>query len=159
MTFPFPFIVPGAAAAAASGFGALVTMASDLTAQNYTAPRILSFDTETYDDGGWHDNVTNNSRLTVPSGVTKVRIAAQVSGTGINADVAKSIEIYKNGAAMSPQVYLMDSHISGAPSDRVQSYVADVTAGDYFEVRYLLGSDVSTNIIAAQTWFAIETVE
>ncbi|MGZ8337918.1 MAG: hypothetical protein ACXWU1_14775, partial [Allosphingosinicella sp.] len=47
----------------------MVRKAADQTAANYSAGGFVAWDQEVYDDGGWHNNAVNNSRLTVPSGV------------------------------------------------------------------------------------------
>ena len=59
---------------------------------------VLPFAGETFDVGGFHDNVTDNSRLTVPSGEAgKYWMAARVHWTPSSADrVATNIKI--NGA-------------------------------------------------------------
>jgi len=47
--------------------GVLVTKTAtqNITTNTYT---VISYNSETYDVGGYHDNTTNNSRLTVPAG-------------------------------------------------------------------------------------------
>ena len=51
----------------ASFTGVLVTKTAtqNITTSTYT---VVSYNSETYDVGGYHDNATNNSRLTVPAG-------------------------------------------------------------------------------------------
>src|SRR2546422_699850 len=48
--------------------GALVKLAANLTAQNFSAGPFIGWTAEVYDTDSIHDNTTNNSRLSVPSG-------------------------------------------------------------------------------------------
>jgi hypothetical protein len=85
-------------AGGASFSGASVGSSSDQTIANttYTA---LTWNTETFDVGGYHDNATNNSRITIPSGKAGyygVNAWCQVDN---NTNGSRSIVIYKNGVA------------------------------------------------------------
>ena len=49
-------------------------------AQTVNSATVLAFDTETFDQGGLHDNSTNNSRITIPStGVYMITFEAAVT--------------------------------------------------------------------------------
>lgn len=140
--------------------GALVKKAADLTAQNVTAGAVITFDTETYDIGGWHDNVTNNARLTVPAGVTKVRVSAQVRTEAGTAADWRQIFISKNGTAAYAGVPIQFFEPGSAQlMTGIQSGVLEVVPGDYFQLHVQTESDTSVDIDEAQTWFAIEAVE
>jgi hypothetical protein len=56
-----------AAPAAASFVGCLLTKTDDQSIANATLTKI-SFDSEVFDTDGFHDNSTNNTRITIPSG-------------------------------------------------------------------------------------------
>src|SRR5687767_11840600 len=47
--------------------GALVKKSIDQTTADYSTSTAVAFDEEEYDIGGYHDNSTNNTRLTVPA--------------------------------------------------------------------------------------------
>jgi hypothetical protein len=70
-----------------------------LTSGTITA---LTWNVETNDSNGFHDNVTNNSRVTIPAGyagrylISTTLTYDQSSGAG-----ARFIRLYKNGAAVS----------------------------------------------------------
>jgi hypothetical protein len=55
------------AAAGSSFSGAFVTKNATQTISTINTYFALTFQAETYDVGGYHDNTTNNSRLTVPT--------------------------------------------------------------------------------------------
>jgi hypothetical protein len=123
----------------------------------------INFDGESYDTDSIHDTVTNNSRLTVPSGVTKVRLCAQVNfQTGSTTAAFRSIEIAKNGAltyAGTPKFNLEDQFGIG----QVFSPVVSVVAGDYFTAQAYQASGGSMLILGTAsgslTWFAMEIIE
>lgn len=123
---------------------------------------VVGFDSEAYDTDTIHDTSTNNSRLTVPSGVTRVKLKAKVqakvtSGTDIQ------IYFYKNGS---------NAFAGNATSSNVGSTAYDyfpietptitVAATDYFEIYVYSDDDVLTVNHASSgysTWFAMEIIE
>ncbi len=140
--------------------GALVRKAADETAVNMTAGTIISWDTEAYDTDGFHDNSTNNHRLTVPSGATKVRLTAGLRLASFTADLWAFVTIIKNsGASFDGQP--RQSVETGLTSANVNllSPVIVVTPGDYFEVQVTVETDTTVDVTAATSWFAIEVIE
>lgn len=141
--------------------GALVTKLADQTGANYTSsPTYIAFDSESYDTDAIHDNVTNNSRLTVPSGVTKIRLKGQASLNNHTANKFTLLAIDKNGAttAYVGQAAITVFFDSAFPIVNASSPVITVTAGDYFQLRLLVETDTSVDVIKDQTWFAMEIV-
>jgi hypothetical protein len=141
--------------------GALVTKAADQTAANYSANAAIGWDSESYDTDTIHDNVTNNSRLTVPSGVTKVRILGQLHLTSVTSSDACTARLGKNGGVDN---YLgATSHLDGTASATrripLASPILTVTAGDYFELFLITGGDTSITVEADSSWFAMEIIE
>jgi hypothetical protein len=116
---------------------------------NYSAGVTLTWDSEDYDEGGWHDNSTDNSRLTVPAGVTRV-------------DIEIYVEVITAGTNRESLLYLLidNGHPDGAPrTRRFQSgagasasadymRVTDipVTPGQYLEARLIWTVDTSISI-------------
>lgn len=96
------------------------------------------------------------TRLTVPTGVTKVKVSASARLTG--SGVLLQAAFLKNGAASAGL---------GTQSGTVQdifvgSDVLDVVAGDYFEVQLFTGSGATVEATTsgiARTWFAMEVIE
>jgi hypothetical protein len=115
----------------------------------------LTFDSEVADTDGWHDNVTNNSRLTVPSGVTLVRIVANYATNGQSGQAV--FNCTKNGSGFAGG-FARDCDLStGIDLLNGVSAVLVVTTGDYFEVQALTNS-ASTVSADENTWFSIEEV-
>jgi hypothetical protein len=141
-----------------SGFsfsGALVKLSGNLSAVNHSAGNVaIPFDVETYDYGGWHDNVTNNTRFTVPANVAFVLIAGCVERQNVVANSYCQAEIFKNGASLSPSMSVNNYTGDTVPITNVSSTVIAVTAGDYFELMDFCG-DSSIDIVVTQTWFNI----
>jgi hypothetical protein len=141
--------------------GALVKKAADQTAANYTAGANVAWDAEDYDTDAIHDNVTNNSRLTVPSGVTKIRLSAAIevlAGTlGTNNFVL--LTITKNGANFPGRPGQLVSSGHNGAFVNVVSPVVTVTAGDYFQANLVIQTDTSVTIESDTSWFAMEIVE
>lgn len=92
---------------------------------------VVPFDVEVYDDSNWHNNSTNNSRITVDY---TGRVNLQVNLFGSTSAAAYSlVQIFKNGGT---QVAVSDSYISGITGAHGVSMSVDTecTSGDYFEV-------------------------
>lgn len=139
--------------------GALVRKAADQTAANYTTATAVAWDQEVYDEGGWHDNVTNNSRLTVPSGVTRIRLHASMYVTNNTSNTFMAIFFRKNGSdSYDGASHIIISIAANTSLTANSSPVLAVTAGDYFEVFFQSQSDTSITIDAARSHFAIEAV-
>lgn len=131
---------------------AVVRKSADQTSVTSAA---VSFNTEDADTHGFHDTVTNNERLTVPSGITRVRVSGNIVTGSYNGQA--ELVMRKNGS----------SDVVGVPSERVSgtgnklinlfSPPINVSPGDYFDLLATLAS--SSSILAEQfTWFAIEEV-
>jgi hypothetical protein len=127
-------------------FGALVYPSADSGSLNLTVTaQAVPFNAETngYDISNWHDTVTNNTRLTVPSGVSAVAVMAQVSlsnNTGFY-----TFEIFKNGAALTQRSAQSDADTSSLGMKQIYLPYVTVTAGDYFEVFVSIVTDTSVN--------------
>lgn len=142
--------------------GALVRKTGNQALSTGFPGDVLTWDAEEYDTDTIHDNATNNSRLTVPTGVTKIRLSANVRFAAVDTD-DKFIGFFKNGTT---SVYGLAKSIgngSSANTDRrnMTSAVISVVAGDYFEVTAWAG--VSGTVLGGtgneETWFAMEIVE
>jgi hypothetical protein len=143
--------------------GCKVYKSADQTTANYTGETMVAWDAEDYDNGGWHDNVTNNTRMTVPSGVTRVDISARVEANLGTTNTAQDLQIYKNGAFLQSGVSGAHKLFSSSTNQVVNINVMDipVAAGDYFELRYVQTDSsvtVEGDAAANASWFAIKAV-
>lgn len=140
--------------------GALVKPAADQTAKNFVSATAVDFDAEVYDVGGWHDNSVNNSRLTVPAGVTKVRVTGGAALAAVIVNDHIQLRLQANGSGAVPGLARTHADVqSSAPSLSASSGIIEVVEGDYFEMLLDTATDTSITVTAAETWFAIQAVE
>jgi len=129
--------------------------ASSMVSSNLDVP----FNTESYDTDSFHDNATNNTRITIPTGVTKVVFKGYVyvSGTGSN-----DLSLRKNGAEYTEpgtQLHHVAELSTSVGGVAMVTAVLEVTGGDYFELR-LNTSAGGTNVSNVyKPWFSVEVVE
>lgn len=133
---------------------ALVNRSS--TASMANGDNTISWNNEVVDTDGWHDNATNPSRLTVPSGVSRVRVGYNTEMGGAGDYVT---QIYKNGSVLTGAggQARQDAQSAGNDFNHGWTPPLDVTAGDYFEL-VLNNSTTSQTLAIASSWFCIEEV-
>ena len=122
--------------------GADVSSTATQSLANNTAVAI-NFDTEQFDVGGYHDNVTNNSRLTVPSGKAGYyQINASINFASNSTGLRYAI-LNKNGTGIG--YVTRTSAISGSQMWTSVSGTAYGAVGDYFTVDGFQSSGGSLN--------------
>jgi hypothetical protein len=105
------------------------TGAQTLTTSTAT---FINFDAEVFDIGGYHDNVTNNSRFTVPAGKAGYYLLVASINFASSAAGLRYVTLYKNGSSINYSV--RTSGISGAQMWVPVSGIAYGAVGDYFQV-------------------------
>jgi hypothetical protein len=116
----------------------------------------IDFTSEAYDTDAIHDNSTNPEMLTVPSGVTLVRLTANVA---FNGSTAFTLHIHKNTGvnyAGRAIVQHIDA-VSQAGALNITSPILSVVGGDYFRL-IPTGATVPENTTGTTTWFAMEII-
>jgi len=114
--------------------------------------RSLPFATESFDTNTFHDNSTNNSRITIPTGyggkyLLDMSFGCDTAGTFGN------INLYKNGSNIT-NIGVDGGKIGGASGMTSNYYVAranaviSLAAGDYIEFYITIGSTVTTGTYA-----------
>lgn len=132
-----------------------VTDSSDQTIANSTLVAV-NWDTELYDTDGFHDNVTNNNRLTVPAGAGNVYMLVCGIVWAPNASGVRRVMIRKNGTTV------LASHRSNAvdSGETHASLIAfdDAGVGDYYEVlvEQTSGGNLDLQTTTDGSFFAIE---
>ena len=123
------------AAPAASGFvGCKAYLGGNQSITNNTATA-LTYNSESFDTDAFHDNSTNTSRFTIPSGKGgKYRFDAQVQFNQVAGAEAglRSAAFFKNGAQVTAGV-LMNTSTDESTAFNT-SYVVELVATDYVEV-------------------------
>ena len=108
-------------------------------------PTAILFTTEVYDNASMHDNASNTSRITIPTGGSGnylVQGTFRPEATASALTLITSLQFYKNGAALALSNYAT-SRFSGTTTFNPQvmwthnlSYVIPLVAGDYLELFY-----------------------
>jgi hypothetical protein len=139
--------------------GALVYLNATQSISTGTATAI-NFTNEEYDTDSIHDNATNNTRLTVPSGASKVRVSGNVLFEN-SSNAQKTVRIQYNGNnpdSINAGTYVQ-LYSEGVTRLQAVTPISSVSAGDYFElvVAHAVGSSI--NVGATSTWFCMEVIE
>ena len=95
-----------------------------------TTNTALTFDSETYDTNTYHDNSTNTSRITIPSGKAGYYLFVCKWSLGENPIGYRQVELRKNGTAVDR------TSIRGTSSGQnfiILSTVQSSAVSDYFE--------------------------
>jgi hypothetical protein len=140
--------------------GALLQRSTDLTSVSF--PVLIPFESTVYDTDVFWD-AGNPSRITIPSGVTKVRLQGCVSLAASATSGGVYVSFAKNGGGdvAGCGVFTVRQGTSGYNNNdfAVSTAVLPVTAGDYFELRVTSTTSNWDDIRAStRTWFAIEVV-
>jgi hypothetical protein len=140
--------------------GARVIKAADQTGANYVAETIIAWTAEEFDTDGFHDNASNNSRLTVPDGkgINYVELSAAVRLANVTADQHILLTILKNGG-VAYYAGLRTEVGSVVPRVNINTGPVAVVDGDYFECSMQVESDTAIDVIAHPAcFFAIRVV-
>lgn len=110
----------------------------------------LAFNTEIFDTDSFHDNTTNNSRLTIPEdGKYLVGINFMIGGTSGHVNVGILLNNDKNiGLAAIPNV-------SGASIAPTMSIIADLDADDYVEAAVYQDSGSAASVSSTANYTPI----
>lgn len=134
------------AAGAVSFYGCSVYISASLSTTQNTAT-IITFNSENFDVGGYHDTGSNTSRITIPtgkSGYYKVSMLGRyiVSTQGY-------IQLYKNGTGVA--MGTVSSRMTGANTTQEANATFDIylVAGDYIEYSIYSDQATGTNLSAA----------
>ncbi len=125
---------------------------------------VVTFASEAFDTDSIHDLITSNSRLTVPAGVTKIRLSAstlwQLNNTGY-----RQIRIKKNGGSggvdLNRGTYIPTA-LSGAGGAEIPlgmtlvTGIIETVAGDFFEMFVEHNRSGNLDLLAGTSWFEME---
>jgi len=107
----------------------------------------VTYAAEIFDTNSFHDNVTNNSRFTVPSGQGGYYLCiAQNAYANVAATGSREVSLRKNGSTFMTQTSIPGANIARANCVYVVE-VLNLAAGDYVEVLAYQTSGGSLNLI------------
>lgn len=125
--------------------GCFLTKSTNQALANATSVSV-TFDTEELDTDGFHSNVTNTDRITIPSGKAgKYLVIAQVGFTA-NATGTRNIEISKNGTSLAGTS--MPGANTGSQVYINGQYIVDLAVNDYITVKAFQDSGTSLNALS-----------
>ena len=107
---------------------------------------VISWDNEDFDTDGFHDNVSNNGRFTIPTGKGgKYLISAtNLYLSHFSTSVQFFIDIFKNGNLLYS---IMTPWIAGYENNGVSGgAIVNASAADYFELRITQSSTGNATI-------------
>lgn len=122
-----------------------VTKSADQSISNSTST-IITWDQEDYDTDGMHDNVTNNTRITIKS-AGKYSVMAQFEWES-NSSGKRIIDIMKNSVALGKANYL-----ASGSSQHTLSFIDEFAVNDILEVRVFQDSGGSLDFLDNITYF------
>ena len=132
--------------AAGGGFTgcSLYASATSVAFTAYVVSKI-PFANEEFDTDAFHDNSTNNTRITIPSGKGgKYLFTFNIGNTTNSGGSFVAITFYKNGATYSNgcgnngEIALITG-VTDSPHSLTGSIIVDAVATDYFEIGYRSG--------------------
>ncbi len=119
---------------------------------------VASFNSEVYDEGNFYSS-GQPTRLTIPAGVSKVKLSGNVIFAS-HSTGWRRITISKNGGGFIGSFDIRMNAVNGTDTGLQGSTpVIDVVEGDYFElgVHHTRGSALNT--VANTLWFSIEAID
>lgn len=152
MVAPYLFAV-GGGGGDTNLLGALAYIGSDY-ATSASATATIAYDSESYDAASYHDNSTNNDRLTIPSGVTRGRY---IGNSGGSSSQLATIQQLKNGASFAGHVYGYSDASSADDISNFASAIVSVSGGDYFTTQ-VQTTGTATTLRATSNWASFEPI-
>jgi len=138
-----------ATAASGSTFvGCSVKRAANKTLTNSTTTKV-DWDSENFDTNGFHDNATNNTRLTVPTGQSGYYLITWNAVFEANVTGYRSSQIKKNnGSPLGTGVITGLTTYSPAQNQ----LVLNLADGDYIELEVFQNSGTSIRLFCEAEW-------
>lgn len=119
-----------------------------------TSLAAVDWNAEEYDDASFHDNSTNPSRMTIPSGTTGLfRVTANLEVDASGGELQMELRI--NGSRVNYTCPRFD--VAGNYLNLISPPIA-LSAGDYVEI-WALTTSASNLQASNNSWFAIEELE
>lgn len=143
--------------------GAMAKLSATQSIPNATVT-VISWGATEYDTSGFW-SAASPTRLTVPSGVSKVRVKGSTSFASITDDTPRYVSFRKNGTgsfAGNAQLYFRNVSDFGYRLSRAvaETAVLNVAAGDYFEMVVSQNSSAALDFLNDSfAWFALEVIQ
>ena len=128
-----PSVTPTPAAAGPTYVGVSAYKNADQSVNNATFTAI-TFQVESFDTDAFHDNSTNTSRFTIPTGKGGKYLISGIISYAFHATGTRLVAIYKNGSTWNYNAQLQT--VTSSPSGIYipVSFVINLAATDYVEI-------------------------
>jgi hypothetical protein len=114
------------------GVGVYLTSTISIPNNAWTA---VGWTNEHFDSDAYHDNSTNNSRLTIPAGYAgKYLISGNTNWDAYSAASIRGVQIYKNGVGGIIPVVVQPITNGTNGTNTSFAYVIDLAVSDYIEI-------------------------
>ena len=143
-----PYKVKWASAGAGFVGAQLTKTAQSVATGDYYA---VTWDSEAFDTDSFHNNSTNNSRVTIPSGKSGYYRFSGIMTFASNSTGSRLVRIHKNGSNIV-WVGWLAGLAGGNETGVVFCHTLNATAGDYFELFVKQESGSSLNVTASASW-------
>ena len=140
-----------AAAGGASFVGCILTKTANQSINNLSSTAI-SWDSELKDTDGFHNNSTNNTRITIPSGKGGLYLITGQTSYAANSTGYRAATIRKNGSDY--YVFWNARATDGEWSVGSVSNLIELAAGDYLEMFTYHNAGTAININGGNTYGA-----
>lgn len=142
---------PSGGSTTAVGVKATTTAA---TAMSNGVERTIPFEAESFDTDGFHDNSTNNTRLTVPSGKAGLYLCSAQLTINVSSRDNQYLFFRVNGSGYENYEGRNGSSGSG-PAGHNGSVPLVLAVGDYVELGAMIGDNVNLLTTAGFNWFSM----
>jgi hypothetical protein len=118
----------------------------------------LAYANESFDTDGFHSNVTNNTRITIPAGLGGYYRITANNGFLSNGSGRRIIGLTLNGSGVSSQIEITPTSSTEPAGSITDTYL--LAAGDYLEVNVFQtsGGNLNTSGQAAREFFQVERI-
>jgi hypothetical protein len=128
---------------AASFVGCSLYKSADQSIANATTT-VITWDSESYDTNSFHDNATNNSRITIPAGKAGKYLIQLQLNWGTNATSYREARVRLNGSTLLAYVQAQAAAAGGTAN--TLTTVKTLAVADYIEIQ---GEQASGGALAA----------
>lgn len=118
----------------------------------------IAFNSELIDTDSIHSTSVNTTRLTVPAGVTRIRLIGAFRFSNTHATGRWGLSFSKNNASLTPLTVRVDveGNAEGIVNSQLTSPTLPVVAGDYFEFSVSAFAGTSDTSDVNNTWFEMQ---
>ena len=133
-----------------SAIGCSLWKSANQTANNVTQTPV-SFNNEDFDTSGFHDNVTNNDRVTIPTGLSGKYLVTSKVDFSANATGQRVLYHFINGVLVNLAISPVNSSTNGSSFEL--SGVYNLSAGNFIQMQIYQDSGSALNILGAAQYY------